>query len=113
MRGCPFFYAMKWIKVNDGTFKFVSDDDPRPSVTLPNKKIGTIFQKFIPSWGKYEADMWNTDKNRSREAADKFDMERAHEIKTDPRAARWEAGRKAAWAKDKPLWAKQQQKGNI
>lgn len=104
---------MKWILVRDGTYKYVEDTDPRPRVSLPSKGIAGFFTKFSPSWGKYEKDMWNTDVKHSREASDKFALEREHAMKSDARAARWEQGRKAAWAKDKPLWAKKVAKGEI
>lgn len=106
--------AMKWILVRDGTYKYVEDSDPRPRVSLPSKGFSSsIFTKFIPSWGKYEKDMWNTNDKISRRASDMFALERDHAIKTDPKAKRWEEGRKASWAKDKPLWAKKQAKGEI
>lgn len=98
------FFMAKWVKIRDGLYKLVSDDDPRPSVQLPNKKMGAPFVPFTPSWKKHERDVWNDDTKRSMEATDKFVAEREHETKTDPRAARWEKSRKARWEKDKPAW---------
>ena len=97
---------MKWIKVRDGIHKFVSDSDPRPAVHLPKKKIGSVYIPFQPPWKKYERGMWNDDKVQSMSLTDKFIDEREHEMKTDPKAARWEKSRKARWEKDKPEWRK-------
>lgn len=96
----------KWVKIRDGKYKYVPDSDSRPSVTLPTKKLGPVYIPFKPSWGKYERDMWNDDKDKSMKASDRFIDEREHETKTDPKAARWEASRKERWAKDKPEWRK-------
>ena len=61
---------------------------------------------FSPSWKKYEKSIWHEDTKTSQESTDKFIEEREHEIKTDPKAARWEKSRKATWDKDKPAWRK-------
>jgi hypothetical protein len=65
---------------------------------------------FNPSWKRYEKDLSNPDDQKAREAADKFDIERQHEMRTDPRAKRWEESRKKAIAEQKPAWAKKKQK---
>lgn len=97
---------MKWVKIHNGSFKFVEDSDPRSSVYIPKKPFGIPYTPFNPSWKKYEKDMWNTDYKRSSKATDKFIAEREYEMRTDPKAARWEKSRKEGWAKDKPLWIK-------
>ena len=97
---------MKWIKIRDGKYKLVSDNDPRPSVNLPDKKLGKIFIPFSPSWRQHESEMWNDDTKKSMKATDNFIDEREHEMKVDPRAARWEKSRKASWDKEKPAWRK-------
>jgi co-chaperonin GroES (HSP10) len=63
---------------------------------------------FTPSWKKYEKDIHNPDDAKAIKATDAFIEERAHEIKTDPQAKRWEEGRKKEIAKNKPLWKKEQ-----
>jgi len=97
---------MKWVLKHYGTYKLVEDSDPRPEVKLPNKGMGKIFTPYSPSWKKHEKNMWHEDTKTSQEATDKFIEEREHEIKTDPKAARWEKSRKATWEKDKPAWRK-------
>lgn len=106
LEGAVFFFGMKWVLVRDGSYKYVTDDDARPSVVLPNKPLGSIFIPYNPSWKKYESEMWNDDKKRSIPATDKFIDEREHETRTDPKAARWEKSRKERVAKDKPAWVK-------
>jgi hypothetical protein len=96
----------KWIKVRDGNYKYVEDTDSRPPVKLPNKKLGSIFIPFQPTWKQHEKDMWNDDTKKSMQATDRFIDEREHEMKTDPKAARWEKSRKAYWDKHKPAWRK-------
>jgi hypothetical protein len=106
-RGASFFYAlMKWICVRDGVYKFVDNDDPRPSVKLPTKKISIPFVPFQPSWKQYEGEIWNDSTKRSVAATDKFLGERDYQTQRDPQAARWEASRKERLAKDKPAWVK-------
>ena len=75
-----------------------------------NSSKKNIFTPFAPSWRKYESGMWGEDNKTAQSQADKFLTEREHEIKTDPRAARWEKSRKERWAKDKPAWVKMKQK---
>jgi len=95
--------VMKWIMVSPGRYKWVGDDDPRPSVKL-KPKSGAPNIKFIPSWKKHEVPMFAGDGHTQFDAADKFDRERDHEIKTNPQAARWEKSRKEWFAKQKHNW---------
>lgn len=97
---------MKWVQVRDGSYKFVEDSDSRPAVKLSSKRLGVPFTPFQPSWKKHESEMWNDDKRKSIAATDRFIEEREHEVRIDPRAARWEASRKERVAKDKPAWRK-------
>ena len=97
---------MKWVQVRDGKYKYVSDDDARPAVTLPSKKPGIPSVPYQPPWAAYEKEVWHEDTKTSIKATDRFDETRAHEVRTDPRAARWEASRKERLAKDKPQWVK-------
>lgn len=88
-----------------------SEKKPRIRLTCDEHQKPTspsLSVPYSPPWKKHEKGMWNTDDKTSRESADKFHLEREHEVKTDPRAARWEKSRKASWAKDKPTWVKQQ-----
>lgn len=66
--------------------------------------------KYTPSWKKYEKDLHSDDADVARAAADKFDLERQHEMKVDPEARRWEESRKAEVVKDKPTWKKEKLK---
>ena len=101
----------KWIEAKLGTYKLVDINDPRPAVEMPSKFKEAVGKKttttpFNPSWKKYEKGMWSGDKETSIAQTDKFLDERDHAVKTDPRAKRWEAGRKQEWAKNKRYWAK-------
>jgi co-chaperonin GroES (HSP10) len=69
-----------------------------------------ISTPYNPTWKKYEEDIHNEDAQIAIEAGEKFELERKHEVETDPQAKRWEEGRKEAIAKDKPAWAKARQK---
>lgn len=104
---------MKWVQARDGKYKYVDDSDSRPSVNLPNKKMGSFYVPYLPPWKKYESGIWNDDAKKSISATDKFIDERDHEIKVDPKAARWEKSRKASWDKDKPAWRKWAKKRGI
>lgn len=105
----------KWVKVRQGNYKYVGDDDPRPAVIPPKRKIGLPYIKFIPSWRKYEQNFLNIDpdKKSSNEMTDKFIAEREFQTKTDPRAKRWEESRQQEWAKNKPVWRKKMMKEGI
>ena len=100
---------MKWVQVRDGSYKYVNDNDPRPSVELHKRQIGDTYVKFTPSWKKYEQNYWTPDPERTSDnkTTDKFLAERDHETKTDPKARRWEDSRKKEWARNKPAWRKQ------
>lgn len=106
---------MKWVQVREGNYKYVEDEDERPAVRLKHKRM---FPNFIlaysPSWRRYETAMVHPDSKNQGEATDKFVAEREHEMKTDPKAKRWEEGRKAEWVKAKPAWRKRMmQEGKI
>lgn len=66
--------------------------------------------KYTPSWKKYEKDLHSDDADVARDAAEKFDLERQHEMRVDPEARRWEESRKSEVAKDKPIWKKERLK---
>jgi hypothetical protein len=68
---------------------------------------------FVPSWGKYEEGMHSDDKKFALDSSEKFEQEREHAMRTDPKAARWEKGRKEGWQKDKPYYAKKVQEAGI
>lgn len=104
---------MKWVKIHDGSYKFVEDSDTRPSVKLPKKKLGVPFIPFSPSWKKYEADMHSDNTKVAIAASEKFQAEREHAMKTDSRARNWEEGRKQSWQNDKPAFAKKIQEAGI
>lgn len=71
---------------------------------------GATFQStFKPSWGVFERAMQSDDSKTQRAATDLFLTERARETAVSGKAARWEKGRRANWAKDKPTWRKRQQ----
>jgi hypothetical protein len=99
---------MKWVKVTHGTYKYVEDSDDRPAVTLSKKPIDgrSISTPYIPPWGKYEEGMKHPDSKHQDIYADKFIAERDFQVRTDPKAKRWEASRKADWEKEKPNWVK-------
>lgn len=96
----------KWIMASPGNYKLVDDSDERPAVKLPSKTIGVPHIGFTPSWKKYEEGMKHQDSKNQVDYTDKFMAERDHAIKTDPRAKRWEEGRKKEWANAKPEWVK-------
>jgi hypothetical protein len=90
---------MKWVMDSPNKFKLVDDEDPRPAVKLQSRaKGGAPTIKFVPSWKKYEKDLNLFD------GADKFSQERDMEIKTNPKAARWEKSRKEYYQKEKHEW---------
>ena len=62
--------------------------------------------KYTPSWKQYEKDLHSEDAETSLKAAEKFDLEREHEMKTSAQARRWEESRKAELARLKPEWVK-------
>lgn len=66
--------------------------------------------KFNPSWKQHEKDIHSDDADVARAAADRFEMERNHEMRTDPQARRWEESRRKEVAKEKPIWKKEQLK---
>lgn len=104
---------MKWVKIHEGTFKYVEDSDERPSVKLPHKKIGIPFTPFNPSWKQYESGMHSDDPKVALDSSEKFESERNHAIQTDRKAASWEKSRKEGWQKDKPYYVKKVQEAGI
>lgn len=102
---------MKWITVRPGNYKLVEDDDPRPEVKLPSRP-GAPSTHFSPSWKKYEAGVFLGNAKQQEEYSDKFMAERAHAIKTDPQARRWEESRRKSVAKDKAAWRKERMKSD-
>jgi hypothetical protein len=52
--------------------------------------------------------MTHPDSKVQGKATDMFNAERDHEMKTDPRAKKWEESRRERLAKDKPYFVKQQ-----
>jgi len=105
---------VKWVELSPGRYKLVEDDDSRPAVKLKSR-IGTPNVKFNPSWGKYEQNYWTPDPdvNSSNDLTDKFLDEREHQLKVNPKAKRWEEGRKKEWARNKPYWVKQQREKGV
>jgi len=94
----PSFF-MKWILLSPGQYKLVEDNDPRPGVELKSRvHTGAPTIKFNPSWRKYEKSVHLLD------GADKFTKERDHEIKTNPKAARWEKSRRESLQRQKHDW---------
>lgn len=88
---------LKWVEERSGKYKLVTLDDPRPEVKLKSRR-GTPTIKFTPSWKKYESSIHLLD------GADKFNKEREHAVKTDPKAARWEKSRREWFQKQKHAW---------
>lgn len=96
----------KWVQTSPGKYRLVDETDPRPAAKLKGSK-GTPKLRFTPSWKKHEAEMNHPSDQKQMEATDKFIAEREHAMKTDPKAKRWEEGRKKEWARNKPAWRKQ------
>ena len=94
---------LKWVEIRSGRYTLVDQDDPRPEVNLKTR-IGPPNIAFTPSWKKYETPMFIGDPKKQAEAADKFNEEREHAIKTDVKAARWEKSRKEWFGKQKHNW---------
>jgi len=103
---------MKWIAVSTGHYRLVNDDDERPAVKLRDKP-GSPFFKYTPSWKAYEEGMKHQFSKDPIGSADKFIDERDHQLKTDPKAKRWEESRVKSWEKDKPQWRKEAMKKGI
>jgi hypothetical protein len=78
-----------------------------------DKSVKTFTVAFSPSWKKYEEGMHSDNKKLSIDSSEKFEMERAHAVKTDPKARSWEEGRKQSWQKDKPYYVKKVQEAGI
>lgn len=102
---------MKWVMIRVGNYKLVEDNDPRPEIDLPSKP-GAPAVSFTPSWKKHEAAIHLGNADQQYEASDKFIAERAHEMRRDPQAKRWEESRKKSLAKDKPAWRKEKMKND-
>ena len=98
---------MKWVLNSPGNYRLVDNDDERPEVKLPGKKLGTPHIAYTPSWKKYEEGMHHPDNKKQAASGDKFFAEREHALKTDPQARRYEESRKEAWAKEKPQWIRE------
>lgn len=96
---------MKWVFVSPGQYKFVSDEDPRPEVKLPDKE-GIPNFVVAPPWGRHEDAMHSGVPEVERKATEAFLDEREQTMKTSTKWAKWERSRKERLAKDKPIWRK-------
>jgi hypothetical protein len=77
-------------------------------------KTSSVFTiPYNPPWKKYEEGMKHPDSKKQGAFADKFYEVREHEMKTDPKAERWEKSRKEAWQKDKPYYVKKVEEAGI
>jgi hypothetical protein len=105
---------MKWVMIRDGIQRFVEDSDPRPAIKSTKKKLGSFFTPYSPPWKQWEAPMLHQDSKNQTSAGDKFHEVREHELRTDPKARKWEESRKERVAKDKPAWVKyMKQRGEL
>jgi hypothetical protein len=96
-------HIVKWVKVREGLYKLVEDDDPRPAVKLKSHR-GAPNIKYVPPWKKYESPMWFGGANDQIKASEQFTQERDREMQKDPKAARWEKSRREWFAKQKRGW---------
>lgn len=95
---------MKWVKIREGHYRLVGDDDTRPAVKLPSKKIGNFFLGYSPGWAgtfkRLSPHPEAMDAVGEREATDVMLGEKEKELKVDKKAQKWERGRKVAWKKN-------------
>jgi len=92
---------MKWIKIREGRWKFVEDDDERPEAKLKKKKFGSFSIGYKPKWAstfdRMNPDPMAMDAEGERVALDAMMDEKEVELKFDKKARKWEKGRKKAW----------------
>ena len=106
---------MKWIKIAEGRYKLVDDNDPRPEdKSFAGRKPtgGTFYTVAKPPWmatlGKLDKSGNNPDNEKQILSA--FDEERRKTTAISQKWAKWEKARKEDWQKNKPLWVKRGRK---
>lgn len=102
----------KWIETSPGRYKTVPLSDPRPTKTPPKKELGRgPFVISAVPWAAMESAMHDgTNHDKQRAATDAFIDERSKWTATSTKYRKWEQGRKAEWAKNKPTWRKKMMK---
>lgn len=95
---------MKWVKIRDGHYCLVEDDDKRAEVKLPSRGIRNFYIGYKPKWAetfdRLNPDPAAMDAEGERKAMDVMLDEKEKELKSDKKAQRWERGRRASWAKN-------------
>ena len=93
----------KWVEIRNGRYKLVPSTDPRPEVKLKSRKGAPNIQ-YTPPWKVHEQGMYIGTPKEQLDSASKFNDEREHQVKTDPKAAKWEKSRRDWFAKQKHSW---------
>lgn len=95
---------MKWIKIREGHYRLVDDNDDRPEVHLPKKEIGNFSMGYKPGWvntlNRVNPHPEAMDSEGERRAIDLMLNDRDKETRISKKAAGWERGRRVAWNKN-------------